>query len=104
MNNSLCVLAYHRVSDPKDSPMLDPGLLSATLASFEQQMCYLTKDYQVVSLEEVLNAVERETCLPSRAVLITFDDAYCDFADYAWSILNRFRLPATIFVPTAYPN
>ena len=67
-------------------------------------MGYLARHYEVVSLEEVLKAVEKETCLPKRAILITFDDAYCDFTDYAWPILRRLRLSATIFVPTAYPN
>jgi peptidoglycan/xylan/chitin deacetylase (PgdA/CDA1 family) len=42
--------------------------------------------------------------LPSRAVLLTFDDAYCDFAEHAWPILKRFGLSATLFVPTAYPD
>lgn len=84
--------------------MLDPGLISATPATFEHQMHYLAKHYQVVSLEEVLEAVGKRTFFPKRSVLITFDDAYCDFTDYAWPILKRLRLPATIFVPTAYPN
>ena len=100
----LRVLTYHRVADPKDSDMLDPSLISATPAIFEQQMRYLAKHYQVVSIEEALAAVENGTCIPDRAVLITFDDAYSDFAEYAWPILRRYRLPATLFVPTAYPD
>jgi peptidoglycan/xylan/chitin deacetylase (PgdA/CDA1 family) len=35
---------------------------------------------------------------------VTFDDAYCDFAEHAWPTLKRYRLPATLFVPTAYPD
>ncbi len=104
MNNSLRVLTYHRVADPQKSPMLDPRLISATPVTFEQQIRHLAKYYKVVSLEEVLNAVEKGTRLPNRAVLVTFDDAYCDFTDYAWPILKRYRLPATMFVPTAYPD
>jgi peptidoglycan/xylan/chitin deacetylase (PgdA/CDA1 family) len=100
----LRVLTYHRVADPEGSDTLDPGLISATPAVFEQQMRYLTRHYQVISIEEALAAVENGTCLPDRAVLITFDDAYCDFAEYAWPILRQYRLPATLFVPTAYPD
>jgi peptidoglycan/xylan/chitin deacetylase (PgdA/CDA1 family) len=103
-SNVLRVLTYHRVAELKDSPMLDPRMISATAATFDQQMRYLAKHYRVVSLEEVLDAVEKGTCLPNRAVLITFDDAYCDFAEYAWPILRRYQLPATLFVPTAYPD
>lgn len=102
--NVLRVLTYHRVAELKDSPMLDPRLISATPDTFEQQMRYLAKHYQVVSMEEVLSAVETGTYLPQRAVLITFDDAYYDFTEYPWPILKRFQLPATVFVPTAYPD
>lgn len=104
MSNLLRVLAYHRVADPKDSPTLNPRLISSIPAIFNQQMSYLAKHYHVVSLEAVLDAVENGTRLPSRAVLVTFDDAYSDFTQHAWPILKRFRLPATVFVPTAYPN
>lgn len=104
MNNTLRVLTYHRVADPEDSRMLDPRLISATPAAFEQHMRHLARHYQVVSLEEVLNTVEKRTRLPNRAVLVTFDDAYHDFTEFAWPILKRYRLPATMFVPTAYPD
>jgi peptidoglycan/xylan/chitin deacetylase (PgdA/CDA1 family) len=41
--------------------------------------------------------------LPSRAVLITFDDATTDFAENALPVLQRYHLPATMFVPTGFP-
>jgi peptidoglycan/xylan/chitin deacetylase (PgdA/CDA1 family) len=37
-------------------------------------------------------------------VLITFDDGYRNFAECAWPILKRHHLPATLFVPTAFPD
>jgi peptidoglycan/xylan/chitin deacetylase (PgdA/CDA1 family) len=102
--NVLRVLTYHQVAEPQDLQMMDPRMISATPRVFDQQMRYLAKHYQVVSLEAVLEAAEKGTCLPKRAVLITFDDAYFDFTMYAWPILKRLRLPATIFVPTAHPG
>jgi peptidoglycan/xylan/chitin deacetylase (PgdA/CDA1 family) len=79
-------------------------MISATPAVFRQQMQFLASQYRVVSMEEVLNAVEKRAALPKRAVLITFDDGYCDFIDFAWPILKKLRLPATVFVPTGYPS
>jgi peptidoglycan/xylan/chitin deacetylase (PgdA/CDA1 family) len=35
---------------------------------------------------------------------VTFDDAYEDFAEHAWPRLRRLGIPATLFVPTAYPD
>jgi peptidoglycan/xylan/chitin deacetylase (PgdA/CDA1 family) len=102
--NHLRVLTYHRVANPDATSPLDPGQISATISGFAQQMSYLAQSYHVVSMEEVLEAVEGGKRLPRRAVLITFDDAYFDWKSNAWPILRRFRFPATIFVPTAYPD
>ncbi len=35
---------------------------------------------------------------------VTFDDACRDFGEIAWPILRRHGVPATVFVPTAYPD
>ena len=100
----LRVLTYHRVAPVNNGLMLNPRLISATPETFAQQLAYLAKNYQVVSIEEVLEAVEKGARLPGRAVLLTFDDAYVDFGEIAWPMLKRYRLPATLFVPTAYPD
>jgi peptidoglycan/xylan/chitin deacetylase (PgdA/CDA1 family) len=81
---------------------VDSRSVSATPEGFAQQMEHLARFYHVVSMPEVLQAVEKGGSLPNRAVLITFDDAYADFAEIAWPILKQFGLPATMFVPTAY--
>jgi peptidoglycan/xylan/chitin deacetylase (PgdA/CDA1 family) len=36
--------------------------------------------------------------------MITFDDGYWDFEQHAWPILKRYGIPATLFVPTLYPD
>jgi len=67
-------------------------------------MEHLARHYHVIGMPQLLNAIEYGVPLPKRAVLITFDDAYADFAEIAWPILKRFGLPATMFAPTAYPD
>lgn len=100
----LRILAYHRVAELRDTPALDARTISATPEGFARQMEHLARFYRVVSMPEVLEAMEKGRRLPKRAVLITFDDAYADFAEIAWPILKQLRLPATMFVPTAYPG
>lgn len=100
----LAVLTYHRVDDPAARPDLLPSLLSATPATFEAQARCLAERYRPVSMAEVLEAAQRPTTLPPRAVLVTFDDAYADFARHAWPILRAAGVPVTLFVPTAYPG
>lgn len=100
----LRILAYHRVAELRGTTATDSRSVSATPACFTQQMEHLARNYHVIGMPELLSAVEKGSALPKRAVLITFDDAYADFAEIAWPILKRLGLPATMFVPTAYPD
>lgn len=102
--STLRILMYHRVADPAQRPELDPSLVSATPEVFRRQMLHLARRYHAVAIDEVLAAFREGRSLPERAVLLTFDDAYRDFADEVWPILRDLDLPATLFVPTAYPG
>ncbi len=97
------VLTYHRVDDPQRRPMLDP-VLAIPPRRFEEQIRFLSGSYTVVSMARLLEAREGRRPLPAGAVAITFDDAYLDFAEHAWPILRRYGVPATLFVPTAFPG
>jgi peptidoglycan/xylan/chitin deacetylase (PgdA/CDA1 family) len=100
----LTVLTYHRVDEEDASPELYPALLSATPAEFEAQMQHVKAQYRPISLAELLAVRRNEANLPPRAVLVTFDDAYRDFAAHAWQTLSGLEMPATVFVPTAFPD
>ncbi|MEX1027595.1 MAG: polysaccharide deacetylase family protein [Candidatus Paceibacterota bacterium] len=102
--NVLAVVTYHRVDDASRTPYLYPGLISATPQQFIEQLDLLMEMGNIVSLQQVLEARRGQTVLPARSILITFDDACQDFADYAWPALRERQLPVTVFVPTAYPN
>src|SRR5215218_9018108 len=97
---TLTVLTYHRVGDPRCGP---PGLVSATPAAFERQMRWLARTGRAVGLDDVLRGRDGEGPPARDAVLVTFDDAYRDFAEHAWPVLRRLRIPVVLFVPTAFP-
>lgn len=98
------VLMYHRVADPRDDEAADPSLISATPESFAEQVDFFRRHGHLLSLTELLQAIERRQKLPARSVLITFDDADRDFAAHAWPILRERGAPVTVFVPTDYPD
>jgi peptidoglycan/xylan/chitin deacetylase (PgdA/CDA1 family) len=100
----LRILTYHRVARSENTPDLNPRTISAAPQVFAQQMRMLARKYRVVSMEEVLHAGLAKKNLPAAAVLLTFDDAYCDFGEIAWPILRRENLPVTLFVATGYPD
>ncbi len=97
----LTVLTYHRVDDPEARPDLMPSLLSATPAAFAEQMASVARHAAPVALSDVLAALDRPALLPRRAVLVTFDDGYRDFAQHAWPTLRAIGVPVTLFVATS---
>jgi peptidoglycan/xylan/chitin deacetylase (PgdA/CDA1 family) len=56
--------------------------------------------FRGVTVGEWLVACRSRRPLPGRAVLLTFDDGYSDFAEHAWPLLERHGFPATVFVVT----
>jgi peptidoglycan/xylan/chitin deacetylase (PgdA/CDA1 family) len=98
----LAILTYHRVDDPAARPDLMPSLISATPDAFAGQVAMIARDFDPVSLHDVLAALGDPHRLPRRAVLVTFDDGYRDFAANAWPVLRSSGVPATLFVATAF--
>jgi peptidoglycan/xylan/chitin deacetylase (PgdA/CDA1 family) len=81
-----------------------PGVVSTTPRGFERQLQALVSRFRVISLAEATAALKGHAALPPRALLLTFDDAYRDFAQHAWPALRRQGLPVVLFVPTGFPG
>jgi peptidoglycan/xylan/chitin deacetylase (PgdA/CDA1 family) len=60
--------------------------------------------FQPVGVDELVGAVSDGHRLRPRSVVVTFDDAYRDFADVAWPIMRERGIPVVLFVPTSYPD
>lgn len=92
----LSVLAYHAIDDLDEDPVL--ARYSVPPARFVEQIDYLReRGWAFVSLDQVLAALDGGTELPSRAVLLTFDDAYTDLLDRAAPVLSERGIPAVAF-------
>jgi peptidoglycan/xylan/chitin deacetylase (PgdA/CDA1 family) len=101
-HDHLAVLTFHRVV-PAGSEVA-PGLHSATPAGLDELLARLVRRHAVIGMRDLLDRMDGRAALPPRSVLLTFDDAYIDFATHAWPVLRAHGLPATLFVPTAYPD
>jgi peptidoglycan/xylan/chitin deacetylase (PgdA/CDA1 family) len=104
VQSELPILAYHRIVDmgPEHDFPFDPELVSATPDDFRAQMEYVATHFNAVTFRDVLRAADGEIALPSRPIIITFDDGYLDNYTHAFPILRELGLPATIFVATGY--
>jgi peptidoglycan/xylan/chitin deacetylase (PgdA/CDA1 family)/CelD/BcsL family acetyltransferase involved in cellulose biosynthesis len=87
------ILYYHRVNNDGD-----PFFPAISTALFEQEMRYLAKHYKVVSLSDLLTRLVDGP--PERTLAITFDDGYLDNYENAFPVLEKYGLPATIFLTT----
>lgn len=89
------ILMYHRFSEkPK------PGYVHRE--AFERQVDYLKRNFNLVTMGELVDAYERYGAFPGNAVVITVDDGYRDFYDVAYSVLKKHDVSATFYVTTRF--
>ncbi len=89
------ILLYHRVSD------ITPNEYWVSTEEFEAQMRALAEhDYEAVFTRDMYDYMYHEGTLPSKPVIITFDDACQDLYTHAYPILVREGLRAEAFIAT----
>jgi peptidoglycan/xylan/chitin deacetylase (PgdA/CDA1 family) len=91
------VLTYHRIADVDQ----DPQKLCVAPDVFEAHLQFLTAHYEVVSLSVLLERLQEKN-LTGKEAVITFDDGYRDNLQNALPLLEKYQIPATIFITTAY--
>lgn len=97
----LTILLYHGVAPRVDRHIYNYRRKFITPEAFGRHLEYLSKRYAVLELDSAL-AKLREGTLPPRALVITFDDGYRNFYDYALPLLQKYGMPATIFVASDF--
>lgn len=88
--NKIMSLYYHRVvrltSDPWD--------MAIPPEEFEKHLCFLKENYNIVRFDDGWDDLD------DLSVTLTFDDGYYDFYLYAFPLLEKYGVPATIFIST----
>ncbi|MDL5155680.1 polysaccharide deacetylase family protein [Actinomycetospora termitidis] len=94
MGNRLLVLGWHNI-DPTPGFPDPPGV---GRLGFAKQLRMLSRFANVLPLQTALGLMEAGEPLPSRAVVLTFDDGYRDNLELGVPMLERHGLPATFFL------
>ncbi len=94
--NGIQILMYHQVGD--FAPMKEHRATYCDYRRFGRQMAYLKMaGYKVMRMSDALQALRGTQPIPEKAVVLTFDDAYENFYEYAFPVLQRHGFPATIY-------
>jgi peptidoglycan/xylan/chitin deacetylase (PgdA/CDA1 family) len=95
------ILMYHRIGSLPPNPPDMLARLTVQPRVFAAQMTWLARHgFHAITPQQLYDALERKQPLPSRPVLITFDDGYRDVLFNAEPVLHRLGMPATAFVIT----
>ncbi|OWQ84449.1 hypothetical protein CDN99_24480 [Roseateles aquatilis] len=90
------ILCYHRIGTTG-------GKMAVSPANFAAQMEWLVRnDYRVLRLSQLTGYLEGREPLPPKSVVVTFDDGYESVYRFAYPVLRKLGLPATMFVYTDF--
>lgn len=92
----ISILMYHQVG--AFAPMRTHRANYCDHRRFAAQMGLLARlGYRVLDLDGALECLAGTRPTPPRAVVLTFDDAYENFREYALPVLARHGFPATVY-------
>jgi len=88
---------YHTVSD-EYLPHISPLYKFKNTKEFEQDIDFLLKHFQPISVDDVLLHIQNKQRIEKPAFHLSFDDGLREIYDVVMPILHRKGVPATIFV------
>ena len=92
----MTVLLYHAITDARDFFAVSPR-------AFDEQMKYLCEHYATVPLSRAFAHAAGKS-IDRDSVAVTFDDGYKDFITAALPILEKYNIPATVFILGGTPD
>lgn len=104
LQGKIVILMYHRVVPENEikKHYIQPGMY-VTTEVFEKQILFLKEYFKILPLKELhrlRNCISLDKA--TRYCIITFDDGWIDNYIYAYPLLKKYSIPATIFLPTRF--
>lgn len=91
------VLMYHRICTPER----DPWQLCVTPSHFAEHLEVVRRHGPSMPVRDLTRGLAGGRA-PRRAIVITLDDGYADNLHHARPLLERYDVPATVFVAAGY--
>lgn len=96
LNKHPRVLFFHSVGHCPDEMV---GMFTTPIHEFEKEINWLTKHFEIISIEELENRY-RSGYFSNREMVLTFDDGYENALTEVQPILSSISIPFTVFVST----
>ena len=94
----LPILMYHYLGD---APAEDDRPYFVTQVAFAEQMRLLREEgYRSIAFDEAVGALGRDSPLPKRSVVITFDDGHASFEQIGVPLMREFGFSSMMFIIT----
>lgn len=95
--NKVTIVMYHYVRPLQGSRY--PTLKGLDLPLFISQLDFLQKNYHFITMEQLIDAIENDSQLPPKSILLTFDDAYIDHFTNVFPILLARKIQGSFYAP-----
>lgn len=95
------VLMYHHIQPLAEAKKIGNGQLTVDVGMFDKQMHYLVSGgYNAISADQLVQALVTKRRLSPKSIVITIDDGYSDMFTYAYPVLQKYNLKASLMIPT----
>ncbi len=98
LRGKLIILTYHSFCTAWPRGLFN----SLPIHRFERQIRFLRNNFKLVSLQQGLGYLKQGLVDDQPWVAITIDDGFRDSYTHAWPVLQRYGVPATIFLATDF--
>lgn len=95
--SGLHIVMYHYTRDLKHGRY--PRIKGLDYELFRQQIHFLKEQFNIISMEEAIEAADGSYDLPENALLLTFDDGYVDNYTCVLPILEEAKVQGSFFIP-----
>lgn len=99
MSEQCTIVMYHYVRELRETT--HPKIRGLNVSDFKEQLAYMQRFYQFITVKDLLDGIYRNTELPENSALLTFDDGYSDHFENVFPILDDLGIHAAFFPPVS---
>jgi len=102
-DKSLAIMYHRIIPRSKAGHLVQPGMYVEP-DTFDLQITFFKKYFDIRSITEMYEPapLKQASLRKKHTCYLTFDDGWSDFYNFAYPILLKHQIPATVYLPTGY--